>query len=95
MAKDKSDDRAKPAADPGPAPTVPGPRVCDPGARAGGGLRRFKLRLDGHPSGARSQRYVLAPDREAAQAEYLRAEGLAPAEVDDRAVRVVVTELPD
>ncbi|AWM40315.1 hypothetical protein GobsT_12160 [Gemmata obscuriglobus] len=77
-----------------PAPK-PGARVCDPTERAGEGLKRFKLRLEGHPFGARTQRYVLAPDRDSAVGEYLRAEGIDPGDVDGAGVRVVATELPD
>lgn len=70
-------------------------RLCEPSERAGGGLKRYKVRLDGHPSGARSQRYLLAPDRDSAHACYLTHEGIEAAEVDGKAVRLVVTELPD
>ncbi|AWM41758.1 hypothetical protein GobsT_71390 [Gemmata obscuriglobus] len=70
-------------------------RLCEPSDRAGGGLKRFKLRLEGHPSGVRTQRYVLAPDRAEAEAEYLRAEKVDPEDIDSKAVRLVVTELPD
>ena len=84
-----------PAAPKAAKPAAPKGRVCEPSDRAADGLRRFKLRLDGHPSGARSQRYVLAPDRTAAVGVYLQAEGIDPAEVDGKAVKVVVVELPD
>jgi hypothetical protein len=71
------------------------PRVCDSSERATDGLKRFKLRLDGHHSGPRSQRYVLATGRDSAEACYLEYEKIDPKEVDGSAVKLVVTELPD
>jgi hypothetical protein len=71
------------------------PRVCDSSERAVDGLKRFKLRLDGHPSGPRSQRYVLATARAAAEACYLEFEKISPNEVDGEAMKLIVAEMPD
>jgi hypothetical protein len=93
-----ADDLDLPPEDEAPAEPKPAqqlPYVCEPGDRASEGQKRFKFRLDGHPTGARSQRYVLAQDRASAESCYLAFEKIGPKEVDDRAVQLVVTELAD
>lgn len=88
------DDAPAPAKAPAPE-ARPGARRCEPTDRAEGGLRRFKLRLDGHPSGFRSQCYVLAATEPEAKACYLESEKVDPTEVDGKGVKLVVTALPD
>lgn len=95
MAEDAKKPGAKAPKSDKPTPQPGTAQVCAPSDRATDGLKRFKLRLDGHPGGARSQRYVLAPDRDGATAEYLRTEGIDPADVAGAGSRLVVTELPD
>jgi len=86
VAKDKQTDVSE--------PRKTAARLCSQDDRAADGLTRFKLRLDGHPSGARVQQYVLAPDRVAAEEMYLASLGVPRADVKD-AVKLVVAELPD
>lgn len=58
--------------------------VCKQGNRAGPGMKRFKIRADGHPS-----QYVAAADKAAAEAIYRTRPGLDPA------AKLVTVTLPD
>ena len=86
MAKNKDEDaKSKPKAS--------APRTCHQNERAEGDLKRFKLRAPN--AGSRGYRYVLAPDRAAAEALYLETEGLAVQPEGTEPVQVNVVELPD
>lgn len=89
---DRPDDKGDEQAPPPPAKLEANPPAacpCEPSDRAAGhpGQRRFKLRAKAEGA---STRYVLAPDRAAAEACY---RGLEPAAV--AGVTVVITDLPD